>query len=193
MGNESFLKNEWVVIEEAGNLTSYSLVLIEQFINQYNRADVPPEIRGYVFGWGIIKEYRIDNSVIWHFHFLQLLERIQTVGKRADDMVMTCLAYFDLDFWLGGDSFWGGDAGIWPQGNSIWEKGGRRPDIQSCRHKIPEYIGFFYGTETNSLSIECFVEDESPARHWIGNVFLPLILAEMLQLVEESLIRYGKR
>jgi hypothetical protein len=195
MSIESFLNNEWVVLEKAGNLSSYASVLVEQSLDHrvnIIHGDVFPEVRGYVFEWGLIEEYQIDNLFIWHFHFHRLQEEIEKVGMTADDIVMTCLAFFDLDFWPDGQSFWGGEAGIWPQGDSIWQRGGDRPEIQNCLHNVPKYVEFFHGTETNSLSIECIMEDESSARHWIGNVFLQNIVDEMLRHVEESLIRYGK-
>ena len=195
MSIDKFQNKELVLLEYEGNLSSFALVLVEHSLCQrkrMNRSQDFPEVRGCIFEWGIIKEYGIDDLYIWHFHFLQLLEEIEILGMSADDMVMTCLAFFDRDCWPDGRSFWGGKTRIWPHGNSIWQIGGQRPDIQICRYEVPIFIEICHGTETDSLSIECCIENELLARDWIGNIFLPKILNEMLHQVEKSLIRYSK-
>jgi hypothetical protein len=188
---KDFLNENSVMIAPESNQSSYSLVLVEHGLDShgYNPAHKYPPVYGYKFQWGIITEYRIDNLIIWNFHFLKLLEKLDSIGKTSDDMVMTCLAYFDMDYWLGGHSFWGGEFGKWPGGSSIWQRCGKKPEIQVCRHKLPSYVEFFHGTETDSLSTQCKINDPR-LRKWIGEVFLTKILDEMLQRVWESLQRY---
>lgn len=192
MGNDSFLNNEWVVLEEAGYQSSYALVLTEMYLENRRSAEEFPTVKGYKYEWGVIKEYRIDNMIMWNFHFFRLQEEMELIGVTGEDIVMVCLAHLDLDFWPDGTSFWGMKT-RWPDGNSILERGGDRPKIQNCRHQVPMCVGLSLGGETKSLSIGCLTRDESRARHWVGKVFLPLILDEMLQHVEEALIRYEKK
>lgn len=185
MSIEKFWAAEPIVIEKESFYSSNALVLIELYKDVGLRGKgntIFPEVCGYRFDWGSLAEYRIDNEVIWHFHFQHLLEQFVVRGGEGCEMVMRCLAYFDLDYWPDGTPFWGdGDK------NLFWGKIVDRPDVKVGCNYLPKFIDISHSTETDALSISCCKEDEERARDWIGKEFLPVVLPEMIQSVEFSL------
>ncbi len=181
---EQFLKTYPTEVEQRSTSSSYRLVLTEwgASIAEIQSARVFPEVPGYQFPWGIIKEYRVNNTVIWNVHLSRLREKFKEHHRDGCEMVMRCLAYFDLDYWADGTPFWG------PKDvNLFWGRRIDRPPVELGAHAIPDYLDIGHGTETEALSLSCHRRDETRARTWIGKVFVPIILVEMIEKVEASL------
>lgn len=181
----SFLESKAFVLEEKSEYSSYSLLVIELGysvdISRAGKKDFP-EVLGYQFDWGIISEYRINNKVIWNLHLLQLLEKFIALDGQGCEMIMRCLAYFDLDCWPDGTPFWGeGDI------NLYWGKIVDRPNVKIGKFQVPNYLSISHGTETDALSFSCRCNEEKRAREWIEKKFLPIILQDMIHSVEGSL------
>lgn len=123
-------------------------------------------LEGYPFAWGWLIERRVDNQLIWAFCLDALLTRCHSRGMRLP--LLQLIVFEELKrlmpAWVAED---------WAV-NSTQLAGWK----------------FYVGSDLSALILRCHFSDETAARDWLSDTFLPQTLPGLLHQVQCHVDRF---